>query len=446
VNIGNNKQRKSKRTEKKQKNKYDHKNDNNKSRKQSLANTKTEDELNAERKEAYMEVPTQNLLRGLLKKGKNTEICPNYEPSIGFVYESIEPALQGENSSEKAAEFLEHLAQLDILKKSFFDTASSCPYCESTIMTLHYSCPKCKSHHIVKTSLTEHIPCGFIAEREKYIDEKCPRCGVLLIEDQYRDMGKWFTCRNCKEKFEHPRLEIICRKCNRNFSIEESKIIEIPKYSLNTARKEEIRQNIASLDGINKLLKELNFQIETPGILIGKKSGIHHHFSVVARKNVNDQEITVAIDHAASDNEVQSPPLIFYIYKTSEIDVDLPIFIAIPKLSDTAKKTAQAHQILVLEGSPESQEIIDQIRKESLLRLAQKTAPPPEPLATENQQQELEEDQATIEYRSEIKPHLFSTTSSIHQPQKSTKIKKPRTFLKGLRKTIKKPKTDIKET
>ena len=312
-------------------------------------------------------------------------------------------------------------------------------------MTLHYSCPKCKSHNIVKTGLTEHIPCGFIAEREKYIDEKCPRCGVFLVEDQYRDMGKWFTCRNCKEKFEHPKLEIVCRKCNSNFSIEESKILEIPKYSLNTAIKEEIRQNVASLDGINKLLKELNFQIETPGIIIGKKSGIQHHFSVIARKNVNDHEITVVIDHAASDNEVQSPPLIFFIYKTSEIDVDLPIFIAIPKLSGTAKKTAQAHQILVLEGSPESQEIIDQIERESLLRLAQKTAPPTEPSPTENQQQELEEDQTTIVYNSEIKPHLFSTTSSIHQPQKSTKIKKPRGFLKNLRKTIKKPKTNIKQ-
>lgn len=439
------KQRKSKKTEKNQNGNSNHKNYN-QNPNQKLGNSKTNDELNAERKEAYMEIPTQSLLRDLLKKGKNTEIYPNYDPSIGFIYDSIGPALEGEISSEKAAEFLERLTQLDILKKDFFDTASSCPYCESIIMTLHYGCPKCKSHHIIKTSLTEHIPCGFIAEREKYTDEKCPRCGVLLAEDQYRNMGKWFTCRNCQEKFEHPKLEIICRKCNRNFSIEESKIIEIPKYSLNTARKEEIRQNVASLDGINKLLAELNFQIETPGIVTGKKSGIQHHFSVIARKRVNGQEITIAIDHAVSDNEVQSPPLIFYIYKTSEIDVDLPIFIAIPKLSDTAKKTAQAHQIIVLEGSPESQEIIDQIKRESLLRLAQKTAPPPEPLATENQQQELEEDQATIEYHSEIKPHLFSTTSSIHQPQKSTKIKKPRKFLNGLRKTIKKPKTDIRET
>jgi predicted RNA-binding Zn-ribbon protein involved in translation (DUF1610 family) len=443
VNI-HNKQRKSKKTENKQNGNSNHKNYN-QNPNQKLGNYKTDDELNAERKEAYMMTSTQSLLRDLLKKGKNTEICPNYDASIGFVYESIEPALEGENSSEKAEEFLEGLAQLDILKKSFFDTASSCPYCESTIMTLHYSCPKCKSHHIVKTSLTEHIPCGFIAEREKYNDEKCPRCGVFLVEDQYRDMGKWFTCRNCKEKFEHPKLEIICRKCNSNFSIEESKIIEIPKYTLNTARKEEIRQNVASLDGINKLLKELSFQIETPGIIVGKKSGIQHHFSVVARKNVNSHEITVAIDHAASDNEVQSPPLIFFIYKTSEIDVDLPIFIAIPKLSDTAKKTAQAHQILVLEGSPESQEIIDQIKRESLLRLAQKTAPPTKSSPTENQQQELEEDQTTIVYNSEIKPHLFSTTSSIHQPQKSTKIKKPRGFLKNLRKTIKKPKTNVKQ-
>lgn len=444
MNIGI-KQRKSKKTEKNQKNNTNQ--NNYKNLDQSLGDSKTEDELSAKRKEAYMEVPTQNLLHDLLKKGKNTEICPNYDPSTGFVYESVKPAFEEENSHEKTAEFLERLTQLDILKKSFFDTTSSCPHCESTIMTLHYSCPKCKSHNIIKTSLTEHIPCGFIAEREKYTNEKCPRCGVFLIENQYRDMGKWYTCRNCKEKFEHPKLEIICRKCNRVFSIEESKILQIPKYGLNTTRKEEIRQNIASLEGINKLLEELNFQIETPGIITGKKSGIQHHFSVVARKNVNDHEITIAIDHAVSENEVQSPPLIFYIYKISEINVDLPIFIAIPKLSDSAKETAQAHQIMVLEGSPESQEIIDQIKRESLLRLAQKTVPPPpESIEPKNEQQELEEDQATNEYPSEIKLHLFNTTSSIHQPQKSTKTKKTKMFLKSLRKTIKKPTTKFKET
>ena len=108
---------------------------------------------------------------------------------------------------------------------------------------------------------------------------------------------------------------------------------------------------MASLQRISKLLQDLNFQVEIPGIATGQKSGIKHHFSLIARKDIQGEEIILALDHAVSEIEVQSSPLILYIYKTSEVKVDIPIFIAIHKLSETAKKVAQGHEILLIEGS-----------------------------------------------------------------------------------------------
>ena len=181
---------------------------NSESKDNTLMTTDVEDQIQIERKEAYIERSTQNLLRNLLGS-ENEEIIPTYDPTLGFIYKTIKKAFEEEISQEKATKFLERLTRLDILKKSFFDTVSTCPKCESTAMTLHYHCPKCKSHNLVKTSLTEHIPCGFIIEREKYVHGKCPRCKDLLIENQYRNMGRWYVCRECNEKFEHPQLEIM---------------------------------------------------------------------------------------------------------------------------------------------------------------------------------------------------------------------------------------------
>ena len=268
-------------------------------------------------------------------------------------------------------DFLENLTQLDILQKNFFDSVSSCPNCESTIITLHNRCPKCKSHNVEKTSLTEHIPCGYIDQKDKYIQDRCPKCGEPLLEGQYRNMGRWYVCQECGERFENPEFDLICRNCNKNFTIKEAQVMEIPKFSLNLTRKKEIRQNVASLEDIRALLTELGFNIEIPGLTVGQKSGMQHHFSLIAKKQVNGQEIVIALDHAVSESEVQTSPLILYIYKTSEVKVDIPIFVAIPSLSETAKKIAQGHNIPLIEGSTEQKEVIDKIKNEIETRITQ---------------------------------------------------------------------------
>ncbi len=261
-------------------------------------------------------------------------------------------------------DLLENLARLDILKKGFFDSVSVCPNCESTIITLHNRCPKCKSHNVEKTSLTEHIPCGYINQRDKYIENHCPKCGEPLIEGQYRNMGRWYICQECAEKFENPESDLVCRSCKKNFTIKEAKPVDIPKFSLNSARKKEIRQNVASLENIQELLVNLGFSVEIPGLVMGQKSGMQHHFSLIAKKIIDGQEKIIALDHAVSESEVSTSPLILYIYKTSEVKVDVPIFVAMPQLNETARKIAQGHNILLIEGSADQKEAMAQIKSE----------------------------------------------------------------------------------
>jgi hypothetical protein len=322
-----------------------------------------EEGIQVERRKAYVEPLTRQVLRNLIESDEEGEIIPSYHPATGFIYEE-KNSQKIDKSQRYTRDFLENLLQLDILKKSFYDSISICPNCESPAVTLHPSCPKCKSHHIDKINLTEHIPCGYIDQKTKYKQDICPKCGKKLVEGEYRNMGRWYVCRACGEKIEHPQFNLLCRQCNNNFTVEEAKVLEVPKFTLNPKRKQEIRQNVVSLENISKLLTDLGFKIEMPGSVTGLKSGMEYHFSILAKKQTNGKENVIAVDHEVAESEIQAQPLILYVYKISEIKVDLPIFIALPKLSETAKKISKAHDILTIEGPPEGNERIAQIKAE----------------------------------------------------------------------------------
>jgi hypothetical protein len=322
-----------------------------------------EEGIQVERRKAYVEPLTRQVLRNLIESDEEGEIIPSYHPATGFIYEE-KNSQKIDKSQRYTRDFLENLLQLDILKKSFYDSISICPNCESPAVTLHPSCPKCKSHHIDKINLTEHIPCGYIDQKTKYKQDICPKCGKKLVEGEYRNMGRWYVCRACGEKIEHPQFNLLCRQCNNNFTVEEAKVLEVPKFTLNPKRKQEIRQNVVSLENISKLLSDLGFKIEMPGSVTGRKSGMEYNFSILAKKQTNGKENVIVVDHEVAESEIQAQPLILYVYKISEMKVDLPIFIALPKLSETAKKIAKAHDILTIEGPPEGNERIAQIKAE----------------------------------------------------------------------------------
>ncbi len=403
-----------------------------------------EDESQLERREAYIETETQKLLRELLHNETKEEIIPSYDPANGFIYKTVEPILEEKTDRKNVPEFLERLTRLDILKKNFHDSIAACPSCGSTTLTLHSSCTKCKSHHISKTSLTEHIPCGYIGEREKYIHGKCPKCGLSIDETRYADMGRWYLCRACGEKFEHPQLDVICRSCDTLFQIENADLKEISKYKLNDERKKEVRQNVASLDSITKLLTDLNFETQTPGWAIGEKSGMRHQFSLLAKKEIAGRQNLIALDLVVGENEVQASPLILYLYKTSEITVDLPVFVAIPKFSATAQRIGQSHNILLIEGSPEEPDNITRIKLEIENRLSGKPPTPQETTAPKTDTTPKTKTTPTQtakpteeEKEGDKKVQLFTTTSSIHPEPKKTK-----SLIKYLKKSIKKDEED----
>ena len=96
-----------------------------------------DDKAELERKEAYIEPQTRDLLQKLLKKSEKTELVPTYTCGVGFTY-----YISNEKNDEKeqvSPEILQKLARLRILKSSFHDAVITCPECKSTVLTMHNS-------------------------------------------------------------------------------------------------------------------------------------------------------------------------------------------------------------------------------------------------------------------------------------------------------------------
>lgn len=118
--------------------------------------------------------------------------------------------------------------------------------------------------------------------------------------------------------------------------------------------------------------------------------------------------------------------------------MDIPIFVAFPRFSDTAKKIAQGHNIILIEGSPDEPDNVARIKMEIQSRLNGR--PKPSPDSTETGETSVKAQQKTSqaaqreaeEEEKKAQVQLFTTTSTIHpEPKKKSRFMK---LLKGEKK------------
>jgi hypothetical protein len=124
-----------------------------------------------------------------------------------------------------------------------------------------------------------------------------------------------------------------------------------------------------------------------PGSIIGEKSGIQHNFSLIA---TNAYKKTIVIEHRVNEPAVTASQLILYLYKLSEIQADLPIFVAIPQLSTTAKQIAEGYQILVIEGIPTDHDQLTMLKQIINDRFTHETYPGPVEKLLDSSDEEVE--------------------------------------------------------
>jgi predicted RNA-binding Zn-ribbon protein involved in translation (DUF1610 family) len=308
----------------------------------------------AERSELYRDRDTQVLL-GKFLGGEINKLEPVYDPKVGYRYTAVEEII---GDGAKVMPFLEKLYEAGILERKLYDKVIHCPKCESANVSIRYCCPYCKSFDIQKSSLIEHVKCGYMDVQESFQKGSkmvCPKCGEELkkADIDYRKAGVWCTCKDCGKSFDIPVSAHFCRSCYENFTFEDAEIQDVYVYTLNEEVKGEAPLGWVLVTPVQEFLAEEGFHVESPAFLKGK-SGANHRFDIVASKGTAEK-ITV-IDFASSlEGEISEQPVIALFAKIFDVSPEKAYLIAVPKINDNGKKMAELYNIQIIEAKSQKE-------------------------------------------------------------------------------------------
>ncbi len=302
-----------------------------------------------ERVELYKDHDTQIILSRFLS-GEIEKLEPVYDPKLGYHYPEVEKIV-GQAATAEA--FLNRLYEAGILERELYDKMIYCPKCKSANISVRYCCPYCKSFDIQKSSLIEHVKCGYMDVEDNFQKSDkfvCPKCKDELkkLEVDYRKAGIWCTCKDCSKSFDIPISSHFCRNCHGIFTFEDVNIKDVYTYSLKEEAKTEAGLGWVLLAPIQEFLIEQGFDVESPALLKGK-SGASHLFDIVARTQ-GTRQVTVIDIAAPSVDVVSEQPVIALFAKIFDVSPSGAYLIAIPRMNDNGRKMAELYNIKVIEA------------------------------------------------------------------------------------------------
>jgi len=308
----------------------------------------------AERAEVYKNHRSQLILNKFLS-GEVTRLDPVYDPKHGYRYPIVEAII---GDSVAAEEHLNKLYEMNVLKRELYDKIIHCPSCQSANVSIRYCCPYCESFDIDKSSLIEHIQCGYIDVEERFKkDDKlvCPRCRKELTKPDvnFRKAGTWCKCNDCGKSFDIPVPSHFCRDCRKSFTFEDSTHRNVYSYILNEEVAKEAGLSYILVGPIREFLQSRGFEVESPGFLKGK-SGASHMFDVAASKGGVTRNIVVVDLATSSGDEVSEQSVIAMFAKVYDVAPDKACLIAIPKMSENGRKLADLYKIELIEAKDQN--------------------------------------------------------------------------------------------
>ncbi|MCK4669030.1 hypothetical protein KAT21_02800 [Candidatus Bathyarchaeota archaeon] len=307
--------------------------------------------------ELHKDRNTQAFLSKFLS-GEINELEPVYDPEQGYRYPIVESII---GDAASVNDFLNGLHKAGMLKRRLYDKIIYCPECGSANISVHYCCPYCKSFNIHKSSLIEHVKCGYMDVEENFRKEDrlmCPKCHEELkkLDVDYRRAGIWCTCKDCSKSFDIPDTAHFCRDCQSNSAFEDAVIKDVYTYSL----EEEVREKAAAdwviITPISKLLQENGFEVESHAFLKGR-SGANHVFDIVAYKGDIKREVTVIDLASSTEGAVLEQPVIALFAKIFDVSPDHAYLIAIPGINENGKKMAELYNIEIVEARNQEEAI-----------------------------------------------------------------------------------------
>jgi ribosomal protein S27AE len=318
---------------------------------------------------ALFELPEVQAILKMFADGTLTELAPEFHPSLGVLYPKLE---QVAGDKEKAKALLDRLVRAGIFHTKFYEKTVLCPSCGSANISFRYYCTYCGSHEIEKRNLYEHIQCGAIESDKDHVKGEvgnCSRCGkpLNLSGKDVRQVGAWFECRGCKKQFVAPEGKHYCRDCQLKFGVKESVLNDVYSYVVDKATANEFSREVLFLAPLRKILEETGFKVEDSPVVQGV-SGTSHSFDLIGSKTQGKAKTMITLDMALSDKVCGEENVISVFAKSFDVSPTKSILVAVPALSDTARKLADLYKVGIIEGrTPEE---IAQIFRETLSRIS----------------------------------------------------------------------------
>jgi hypothetical protein len=314
--------------------------------------------------ELYRDRNVQMLLSKFLS-GEIKTLEPVYASEVGYRYPVVETIV---GDASQVEPFLNKLYEAGVLEKKLYDKIIFCPKCGSADVSIHYCCPFCKSFNIQKSSLIEHVKCGYMDIEDRFCEGDeyvCPKCHEALrkIDVDYRKAGIWCTCKDCRKSFDVPVPAHFCRNCGATSTFEEVIIKDVYSYTLKENVTAESSLNLFLVAAIREFLIKERLTVESPGLLKGK-SGANHSFDIVAYKGDESQKAIVVDLAMSTGNVVSEQPVIALFAKIFDVSPERAYLIAIPKLRENGKKMAELYKIRAIEAKNQEEAIAS--LKESL--------------------------------------------------------------------------------
>jgi predicted RNA-binding Zn-ribbon protein involved in translation (DUF1610 family) len=292
---------------------------------------------------------TRELLRRLIVEGDS--LAPKVGEDGLVHYFEADKVLGG---AEATDEWIDRMLASGMLKKSSPIDIVTCPTHFRVDPLVELECLNCKARKLRKTTLVEHLYCGYIDTDLKFNKSGffvCPSCKrPIRTADELRSSGVWYECQNCMTKTSVPKVVFACRE-GHEFGTTELKLATVYTYRVDEAVVGHLKNTLILSPALVELLSSMGYEASSPATLKGR-SGTSHTLDVYGRKGasdprapVTDVAIQIAVDAAA----VEASAVISFFAKTYDLGPKLAILVAIPSASEEAKKITAGYGITIFE-------------------------------------------------------------------------------------------------
>ena len=228
-----------------------------------------------------------------------------------------------------------------------------CPeHSESFSTNVRLTCAHCSSLDITKLHLIEHKRCGYISENTKFkISEdgtvlECPSC-KKAIQDAKKEIAipaMWYTCNECKEKFDDVSVKLHCRQFNHDFEVSSAKFNVIPGFKIKNLGDTSNASISPILKQLKSLMDSFGFTAKENHTVIGK-SGNHYRINIFGEDEHN-RTLFIFIRNPNTEND--NSELNSKIIEVLDTNPTVTILIGFPNISEKAKTITSNYNISIL--------------------------------------------------------------------------------------------------